>query len=290
MRSGLTVWLALLALAARPAHAIQAAAERHPNIVVFVGDDLGWRDTEPYGNRAIRTPNIARLARSGLLVRYAFGTSPQCSPSRISILTGRFSHATRTEDLHTPLPEGIRILPALLHDAGYFTGHMAKTHYGPNAERQFDWYSPETAPALPAFLDSAGTRRFFLWVGFHEPHRPYDTAAVGGGRHDPARVALSPYLVDTPGTRADVARYYDAIARMDGKIGEMMAELGRRKLLDSTLVVFLSDNGAPFPREKGTLYDGGHADAAHPRVAGDDRRGQGVGSRPGQHGGPDADR
>ena len=44
---------------------------------------------------------------------------------------------------------------------------------------------------------------------------------------------------------------------MDAKIGEMMAELGRRGLLDSTLVVFLSDNGAPFPREKGTLYDSG---------------------------------
>jgi N-sulfoglucosamine sulfohydrolase len=94
-------------------------------------------------------------------------------------------------------------------------------------------------------------------VGFHEPHRPYATAPVKGG-HSPARVALTPYLADTPETRADVARYYDAIARMDGKIGEMMAELGRRrKLLDNTLVVFLSDNGPPFPREKGTLYDSG---------------------------------
>jgi arylsulfatase A-like enzyme len=227
-----------------------------PNIVVFVADDLGWRDTEPYGNAAIHTPNIARLAHQGLLVRYAFGTSPSCSSSRISILSGRYSHATRTEDLHTPLPDDVRLLPSLLQEAGYFTGDMAKTHYGPNGERQFQWYSPETAPALPAFLDSAGTRPFFLWVGFHEPHRPYDTTTVKGGQ-SPARVALTPYLVDTPETRQDVARYYDAIGRMDGKIGQMVAELDRRKLLDNTLIVFLSDNGAPFPREKGTLYDGG---------------------------------
>ena len=245
-----------LVLAAGPAFALQAPAVRRPNVVVFVGDDLGWRDTEPYGNTGIRTPAIARLARAGMVVRYAFGVSPQCSPSRIGMLSGRFPHTTRTEDLHTPLPDGVRLLPTLLREAGYFTGHMAKTHYGPNGERQFQWYSPETAPALPAFLDSAGTRPFFLWVGFHEPHRPYPETPARTD-HDPARVALTPYLADTPETRTDVARYYDAIGRMDAKLGEMIAELGRRKLLDSTLVVFLSDNGAPFPREKGTLYDSG---------------------------------
>ena len=66
----------------------QGRSDSHPNIVVFVADDLGWRDTGVYGNRFIRTPNIDRLARSGLLVRYVFGTSPQCSPSRISMLSG----------------------------------------------------------------------------------------------------------------------------------------------------------------------------------------------------------
>jgi arylsulfatase A-like enzyme len=246
--------LALLPLRPAP-FAAQSPAPR-PNIVVFVGDDLGWRDTGPYGNRAIHTPSIDRLARSGLVVRYAFGTSPQCSPSRISMLSGRYSHATRTEDLHTPLPEGIRLLPSLLHEAGYFTGNMAKTHFGPNAERQFQWYSKETATALPAFLDSAGTRPFFLWVGFHEPHRPYPRDPPPEA-HAPARVALTPYLADTPETRTDVARYYDAITRMDRAIGLMLDELAGRKLTARTLVVFLSDNGAPFPREKGTLYDGG---------------------------------
>ncbi|HYC32000.1 MAG TPA: sulfatase/phosphatase domain-containing protein, partial [Gemmatimonadales bacterium] len=73
----------------------------------------------------------------------------------------------------------------------------------------------------------------------------------------PAQVALTPYLTDTPETREDVARYYDAIARMDSAIGDMVTELERRGLRERTLIVFLSDNGAPFPREKGTLYDSG---------------------------------
>jgi N-sulfoglucosamine sulfohydrolase len=127
------------------APALAQARGSQPNIVVFVADDLGWRDLGIYGNAGIRTPNIDRLARSGLRVTRAFGTTP----SRISTLTGKYAHATLTEDLHTPLPEGERILPSYLQARGYFTGMMAKTHIGPNGERQFQWYSPETAQALP---------------------------------------------------------------------------------------------------------------------------------------------
>ncbi len=247
--------LALLLGSIGPGLSAQQPPGAPPNIVVFVGDDLGWRDTRPYGNAAVRTPNVARLAETGLRVTHAFGTTPQCSPSRISMLTGRYPHATRTEDLHTPLPAGERILPFYLGEAGYFTGHMAKRHYGPNADRQFAWYSPGIAKEFPRFLDSAGTRPFFLWVGFLEPHRPYERGA--SSRHDPAAVAVPPHLADTRETRADLVRYYDEIARMDDAIGAVVAELERRRLRERTLVVFLSDNGAPFPREKGTLYDSG---------------------------------
>lgn len=248
--------LAVVAATTPPALTAQATPDKRPNILVFVGDDLGWRDTGPYGNSSIHTPNVDRLARSGLRVARAFGTTPQCSPSRISILTGKYPHATRAEDLHTPLRDAERLLPFYLQARGYFTGHMAKTHYGPNGERQFQWYSPTTAKAFPNFLDAAGTRPFFLWVGFHEPHRPYE----GGLASHPdttTGAVLPPYLANTPETRADLALYYDAIARLDGAIGDMLGQLDRRKLGDNTLVVFLSDNGAPFPREKGTLYDAG---------------------------------
>lgn len=254
MRRGLLVGAVATFLQAWGALA-QAPATKSPNIMILVADDLGWRDTGVYGNQFIRTPNIDRLARSGLLVKYAFGTSPQCSPSRISMLTGKYAHATRTEDLHTPLPAGERILPSYLTELGYFTGSMLKTHYGPNGERQFQWYSPTTVESFPSFLDSAGTRPFFLWVGFHE-HRPFAKGAISRP-HSPARVALTPYLVDTPESRADVALYYDANARMDAQIGRMLAELDRRRLRENTIVMFLSDDGAPFAREKGTLYDGG---------------------------------
>ncbi len=227
-----------------------------PNIIVFVADDAGWRDFGAYGNETIRTPNVDRLARNGLTFEQAFLTTPQCSPSRISILTGKYPHATGAEDLHMPLPENETILPTLLQQAGYFTGHMRKTHYGPNGEEQFQWYSEQLSQAFPGFLDERGERPFFLWVGFSDPHRGYSEGAIPNP-HDPDSVFVPPYLADTPETRRDLALYYDEISRMDGQIGRFIDELERRELRENTLIIFLSDNGMPFPRAKGTLYDAG---------------------------------
>lgn len=232
--------------------------EQPPNILVLIADDANWSDFGAYGNDAIRTPNIDRLAGSGLLVRRAFLTTSQCSPSRISMLTGKYPHSTGAEDLHMPLPEGAVILPALLQRRGYFTGSMKKQHYGGEvAERQFQWYGERTAADFPAFLDATGDRPFFLWVGFTDPHRPFPALGDVEPPHDPEAVNVPPYLADSPATRADLARYYDAIARLDGEIGQFMAELRRRGKVENTLVIFLSDNGMPFPRAKATAYDEG---------------------------------
>ncbi len=229
--------------------------ERAPNILVLVADDAGARHFGCYGNQEIKTPHIDRLAQGGLTADHAILTTPQCSPSRISILTGRYPHETGAEDLHMPLPEGDPIVPGLLQKAGYFTGHMQKTHYGPHADAQFQWYDPGL-DKLGGFIDAADGKPFFMWVGFDDPHRPYQDDTIPEP-HDPNALKLAPWLADTPETRKDLARYYDEIARMDGVIGRMMATLEARNLTEETLVVFLSDNGAPFPREKGALTDAG---------------------------------
>lgn len=247
--------LASLGLALPLGRLAAQSSTRRPNILVLVADDAGARHFGCYGNRNIKTPHIDRLAAGGLTADNAILTTPQCSPSRISILTGQYPHETGAEDLHMPLPEGEPIVPGLLREAGYYTGHMQKTHYGPHADAQFQWYDPEL-DKLGAFIDEAEDRPFFMWVGFDDPHRPYQDRTIAQP-HDPNKLELAPWLADTPETRKDLARYYDEIARMDGVIGEMMATLGERGLTEDTLVVFLSDNGAPFPREKGALTDAG---------------------------------
>ncbi len=242
-------------LAAGTAVGIDKTEENPPNILVFVADDAGWKDFGCYGNRGIRTPSIDRLAEEGLLCENAFLTAPQCSPSRISILTGRYPHATGAEDLHMPLPAGEEMLPAWLKRGGYFTGHMRKTHYGPEGEKQFDWYSREIDD-FSGFLDLAGKRPFFLWVGFNDPHRPYDRES-NPRINNPNNVGVPPSLVDDQDTREDLTDYYDEISRMDNNIGRMMETLETKGLLENTLVMFFSDNGMPFPGAKGTLYDSG---------------------------------
>ena len=248
--------------------AIKAAPDK-PNIVVFLADDAGM-DFGCYGNKNIHTPNIDKLSASGLRFNKAFLTSPQSSPSRTSMMTGMFAHTIGTEDLHTPIDENTRMIPSYLHDVGYRTGVILKTHWGANGDQQFDmvdngreWYAEEPVsqnnPALTRyknFIDKDKEQPFFLWVGFTDPHRPYDRES-NVRQNDPNKVNVLPYHIDNQETRMDYADYYDEISRMDRHIGIMMEELEKRNLLENTIIIFLSDNGMPFPRAKGTLYDAG---------------------------------
>jgi N-sulfoglucosamine sulfohydrolase len=228
--------------------------QKAPNFLILIADDAGM-DFGCYGNPAVKTPGVDRLAESGLLFEQTFLTSPQCSPSRISILTGKYPHTTRTEDLHTPLPENEKFITHFLRNAGYFTGHNGKTHWGDPGDKQFDWYSGNF-DTFSEFINQAGNKPFFFWTGFYDPHRIYEENAISQP-HDPSTVIVPDHLVDDSRTRKDIALYYDEISRMDSVIGGYLDILQREKLLENTFVIFLSDNGAPFPREKGTLYDAG---------------------------------
>ena len=252
-----------------PLNQINAADEERPNIVVFIADDAGM-DYGCYGNPHIHTPNIDALAAKGVRFENAFITSPQSSPSRTSMLSGYFPHTIGTEDLHTPLPDSVKILPAYLKEAGYRTGIMLKGHIGNTGMSQFDWYDEgfplyfqdpvewETT-AVDRFSTFVGNDKdtpFFLWVGFVDPHRVYNDHPIEK-KNEPDKVVVPPYLIDDAETRRDIADYYDEISRMDTHIGEMMDVLKAKGILENTIVLYLSDNGKPFPRAKGTLYDEG---------------------------------
>lgn len=241
-----------------------------PNIVVFVADDAG-KDFGCYGVPEAETPNIDRLRGTGMLIRNAFVTSPQSSPSRISMMTGQFAHTLRCEDLATPIPDGTCMIPNYIKKNGYYTGAMLKTHWGEAGTKQFDFYfngksALYSQPYMTAdnlffkkyndFLDDTKGRPFFLWVAFNDPHRPYKqehTAAV----HSMETVEVPAHYVDTERTRQDIADYLDEIHRMDQHVGFMIQELGKRKLMENTVIIFVSDNGLPFIKAKGFVYEGG---------------------------------
>ncbi|MED6314656.1 MAG: sulfatase, partial [Verrucomicrobiota bacterium] len=109
---------------------------------------------------------------------------------------------------------------------------------------------------VPMLKTRPKNKPFFLWLAALDPHRDYDEGILENP-HKPEEVKLPPYVADTPKSRKDYALYYDEITRLDRFVGEVMSELKQQGVLNNTFVLFISDNGRPFPRDKTTLYDSG---------------------------------
>jgi len=232
-----------------------------PNVVLLIADDLGADDCGPFGNRAVRTPNLDRLARGGMRFDRAFVPASSCSPSRCSLLTGRYPHSHGAPQLHQPLPAGQPNLAALLRAAGYWTALAGKTHLGKDALTGFDVVNAGGGPSgceqwVATLRQRPRDKPFFAWLAAIDPHRDYQLNTIPEP-HRPADVVVPPYLPDTPEVRGDLARYYDEISRLDHYVGDVLDELDRQGVANNTLVLFLSDNGRPFPRCKTTIYDSG---------------------------------
>lgn len=256
-----------------------------PNIVLIIADDLAWDDLSPYGHESIMTPNLQRLADGGMRFDNAILSTSSCSPSRASILTGRYPHQTDAEELHWPVPKEQVTFVEKLKEKGYWTGAAGKWHLGEEIKDRFDLVkevdasgfqlpSGEAASAgtfeetlsgdaksgatewIPLLRERDLNKPFFLWLAALDPHRPYDRSILEEGAH-PDEIRLPPYHPDTPAVRADYQNYYDEITRLDRFVGALLDELDKQDIADKTLVLFISDNGRPFPRDKTTLYDSG---------------------------------
>lgn len=122
----------------------QKKSSAKPNIVLIYTDDLGYGDVSCYGSSAIPTPNIDKLAKNGVKYTNAHATSATCTPSRFSLLTGKY--AWRKEgtgiapgDANLLIPTNITTLPGMLQKAGYNTAVIGKWHLGLGDEKGPDW-------------------------------------------------------------------------------------------------------------------------------------------------------
>ena len=256
--------LSLLAIATSGLSALPQETQgpvRRVNFVIFIADDQGEGDLGCYGHPVLRTPNVDRLAREGLRFDRAFLTISSCSPSRSSILTGRYPHNTGAEDLHQPLPADQRTVARYLRSARFHCMSVGKWHLGDaekkNWHRVIECAGRETAEHAQLLLRTRPRGEpFFLWVASVDPHRPFEENAIRDP-HPPENVKVPAYLPDHPLIRQDLARYYGEIERFDQHVGAVLRELERQDVLNETFIVYLSDNGMPFPRAKTTLYDSG---------------------------------
>lgn len=134
----------IVLLLAMPVYELLAQTKAKPNIILIYTDDLGYGDVSAYGTSAIPTPNIDRLAKNGVRFTNAHATSATCTPSRFSLLTGKY--AWRKEgtgiapgDASLLIPTSTTTLPAMLQKGGYNTAVIGKWHLGLGDAKGADW-------------------------------------------------------------------------------------------------------------------------------------------------------
>jgi len=260
-------WINALFVSSICVSPVLAFPQEKPNFVFIIADDVSWNDIGCYGNDVVKTPNIDRLAQEGLRFTNAFLTASSCSPSRCSIISGKYPHSDGAAELHTPLPEKEvpSLYPFLLKENNYYTAQAGKWHMGQAAHLAFDRYTDNNGYDngdggeknwVRFIKERPKDKPFYFWLASHDAHRPWgaDTFKI---THDPVKMVIPPYFTDTPETRQDMASYYNEIGRFDYYVGKVREELEKQGVLDNTVIIVMADNGRPFPRCKTRVYDSG---------------------------------
>lgn len=235
-----------------------------PNIIFILADDLGIGNVGCYGADNFKTPNIDRLAQSGIRFEHCYA-APLCGPSRALLLTGRYAyHTGMTGNDSGPLikPENETMIPKILKPAGYVTAMCGKwsqlplqpSNFGFDEYLRFNgsgkYWNTQTGnksytlngKEVPLkdgeYLPDTMQKFVFSFIEHHRDQPFYIHYAIS---HVHAEILPTP---DTPpGTTDHFKLYQDNVAYMDKLVGKLLAELDRLKLRDNTLIVFAGDNG-----------------------------------------------
>ena len=240
-----------VAVAADPA----TAADRKPNVLLIILEDWGPY-LGCYGQKFMHTPNLDQLAAEGCRYDACFSSAPVCSSGRSSLMTGMSQYSVHSEQHRTadkkPLPVGVKSLPELLRDAGYFTA--LGCGYSAKIDLNFEF------PATTIYLGDDWRQRkpgqpFFAHLTLIGTHRPWHSDPARP--IDPARVVLPPWYPETLLTRKDWALGLESAQNSDRLMGEIIARLKREGIYDNTAIVITADHGVALPRAKQFLYDEG---------------------------------
>ena len=261
-------------------------AESRPNILLIVADDLGYGDLSSYGG-AIPTPAIDALAAGGIRFTDFHGNGPLCTPTRASLLTGRYAQRTGLDDALSAsatigLGPGEVTIADVLKDAGYRTGLVGKWHlghlprFGPEQHgfEEFygfrkgeidyvnhldslgepDWWKNTTPVHDETYSTTLITRKAVRFIR-HNARRPFFLYVAYQAPHVPYQ-APGDGPIRVPGERkaaaeGDPDRYPAMVAALDAGIGRILRALQETGVEENTFVLFLSDNGAFGPAATG---------------------------------------
>jgi N-sulfoglucosamine sulfohydrolase len=251
-----------------------------PNILIAIGDDISYPHMGAYGCTFVKTPGFDRVAREGILFNNAYTPNAKSSPSRACILTGRNSWQLEEACNHVPFfpPKFITFMESL-NSHGYQTGYSTKgwapgvalDSSGANRRmtgRLFD--ARKTVPPAKGiansdyagnfgdFLESRESGKpFCFWYGSQEPHRRYEygSGVSRGGKKLSDISGIYAFWPENDTVRNDLLDYAFEIEYFDSHLVRMLEMLEVRGELENTVVVVTADNGMPFPRVKGQVYE-----------------------------------
>jgi arylsulfatase A-like enzyme len=272
--------LMLLALFNYWSLAAYAADERRPNIIFVLADDLGYTDLACYGSKYYETPNIDKLAATGVRLTDGYSCGANCQPTRAALITGQYGPRTgvytvgginrfnwqsrplRPVDNLKQLPLDKITIAQALKDAGYATGMFGKWHLGNSpahhpSRRGFDeaivsagkHFNFKTVPASEVdsnkYLADFLTDRAVDFIERHqaEPFFLYLPHYAVHSPHQAKEELIAKFKDKEPVGGHKDPTYAAMVASVDESVGRIVAKLDELELSDDTLVIFSSDNG-----------------------------------------------
>ncbi len=245
-----------------------------PNIVILLCDDLGYGDLSCFANPMILSPNLDRLAATGMKLTHCYSASPVCSPSRAGLMTGRTPNRLGIRDW-IPANTGIHLRPgevtiaSLLRRAGYRTCHVGKWHLNSRTDASeptpgdagFDYWLYTQNNAAPSHINPVNFIRNGEAVGpmdgpsSHliveeamrwlegEQDEPFFLNVWFHESHEPVAAAADFLALYPHETNLDRRHYYGDVSQMDAAVGKLLKYLDQHGLRKNTFIFFSSDNG-----------------------------------------------
>jgi len=239
---------------------------KHPNIVIISCEDIS-PDLGCYGNPVVKTPNLDRLAKDGILYENVFSTAGVSAPSRCCLITGMYATSigggcmrTSQKGLNDVLPyesvppPEVKCYSEWMRKAGYYCTNNDKTDYQFKSPLSaWDACSKEAS-----WEDRPGNSPFFAIFNIMTTHE----SQIDFRRNSPVSyydddVYVPPYYPNDPVIRRDIVRNYSNITVMDREVGEIIDKLKQQGLYDDAMILFYSDHGGPLPRQKREIVESG---------------------------------
>lgn len=237
-------------------HTAGAGTPSRPNIVWIVCHDIHAPLLGCYGNALAATPAIDQLAQDGIRFDKAYATTPVCSPSRFSMLTGISPQSwAPAENMRSvaKVADYIQALPQYMRAGGYYCTNNVFTDYNCDFDPQLIWNECSITAHWRKRPKNTPFFSVYNYLITHESHVFETTPLVT----DPAKVEVPPYLPDTPDVRDALARNIDMVNEQDKAVAHVLGELQQDGLAENTIVFFLADHGGVAPRTKRYCYEGG---------------------------------